>query len=234
MLIFGLNLKLYFCRNKFPLKNFLYLFFLAVLFSSCKPTSNIITSKEVAQKKGIYTKPSSNSVASKLEVKKKKEPVLSTKNSDARLRKTNSINNNDAVDIKADNENTSYLIAQIINAASDNLGVHYRSGGTTKAGFDCSGLIYSTFKKFDIELPRSSHEMAEKGTKVAVENAKKGDLIFFINRGQHRVNHVGMIVEVNGDEIKFIHSSTQSGVIISSINEPYYKNTFAQINRMLE
>jgi len=203
-----------------------------VLFSSCKPTSNIITSKEVAQKKGIYTKPSSSSsVTLKSEVKKKKDPIL---NPQTHLRKTNTLNNSNDADIKVDSENTSYLTTQIINAASDNLGVHYRSGGTTKEGFDCSGLIYSTFKKFDIELPRSSYEMAEAGTKVAVENAQKGDLIFFINRGQHRINHVGMITEINGDEIKFIHSSTQSGVIISSINEPYYKNTFAQINRMLE
>jgi cell wall-associated NlpC family hydrolase len=94
--------------------------------------------------------------------------------------------------------------------------------------------MFSTFKKFDITLPRSSNEMAEIGTKIELGNAKKGDLIFFINRGQHHINHVGMVVEVNGDEIKFIHSSTQSGVVISSINEPYYKRTFAQINRIVQ
>ena len=43
-----------------------------------------------------------------------------------------------------------------------------------------------------------------------------------------------MVVEIQGEEIKFIHSSTQSGVVISSTNEPYYKRTFAQINRVLE
>jgi cell wall-associated NlpC family hydrolase len=213
------------------LKNLLYIFFLTALFASCKPASNIITSKEIAVKKGIYSKPtSSNSTVAKTEVNRKKDAVLTP----TRLRKTNTINDTNDSDIKPDNEDTSYLTTQIINAASDNLGTRYRSGGTTKEGFDCSGLIYSTFKKFDIELPRSSYEMAEKGRQIALENAKKGDLIFFINRGQHRINHVGMITEINGEEIKFIHSSTQSGVIISSTNEPYYKNTFAQINRMLE
>lgn len=211
------------------MKNSLYIFLLALFFSSCKPTSNIITSKEIAEKKGIYSKPTaSNTSIKKADVKKKKEIVLKP------TKKNSSINTNNDTDIHLDNEDTSYLITQLINAASDNLGVHYRSGGTTKEGFDCSGLIYSTFKKFEIALPRSSHEMAEKGTQVAIQNVKKGDLIFFINRGQHRINHVGMVVEINGDEIKFIHSSTQSGVIISSINEPYYKNTFAQINRILE
>lgn len=217
------------------MKNFIYIFFLTFLFASCKPTSNIITSKEVAEKKGIYTKPvSSNSPVAKTKAKRKKEAVLSPKNEETRLRKTNSINEINDADINADNENASYLASQLINAASDNIGIHYRSGGTTKAGFDCSGLIYSTFKKFDIELPRSSYEMAEKGSQISIENAKKGDLIFFINRGQHRINHVGMVVEINGDEIKFIHSSTQTGVVISSTNEPYYKRTFVQINRVLE
>lgn len=149
-------------------------------------------------------------------------------------KKNTVLNDNNAIDIFIENNTESYLALQLINVASDKLGTGYRSGGTTTAGFDCSGLMYSTFKKFDITLPRSSHEMAEIGTKINPENAKKGDLIFFINRGQRRINHVGMIVEVNGDEIKFIHSSTQGGVIISSLKESYYERTFKQINRIIE
>jgi murein DD-endopeptidase / murein LD-carboxypeptidase len=149
-------------------------------------------------------------------------------------KKNNVLNDKNATDIFIENSTESYLALQLINVASDKLGTGYRSGGTTPSGFDCSGLMYSTFKKFDITLPRSSHEMAEIGTEINPENAKKGDLIFFINRGQHRINHVGMIVEVNGDEIKFIHSSTQAGVIISSLKESYYERTFKQINRIIE
>jgi hypothetical protein len=144
------------------------------------------------------------------------------------------LNDKNSNDIFIENDTESYLALQLINVASDNLGTGYRSGGTTSAGFDCSGLMYSTFKKFDITLPRSSHTMADVGTEINPENAKKGDLIFFINRGQHRINHVGMIVEVNGDEIKFIHSSTSGGVIISSLKESYYERTFKQINRIIE
>ena len=149
-------------------------------------------------------------------------------------KKNTVLNDKNATDIFIENNTESYLALQLINVASDKLGTGYRSGGTTPAGFDCSGLMYSTFKKFDITLPRSSHEMAEIGTEINPEDAKKGDLIFFINRGQHRINHVGMIVEVNGDEIKFIHSSTQGGVIISSLKESYYERTFKQINRIIE
>jgi len=159
----------------------------------------------------------------------------STKSFNTDPKKKNTVlNDNNATDIFIENNTESYLALQLINVASDKLGTGYRSGGTTTAGFDCSGLMYSTFKKFDITLPRSSHEMAEIGTKINPEDAKKGDLIFFINRGQRRINHVGMIVEVNGDEIKFIHSSTQGGVIISSLKESYYERTFKQINRIVE
>ena len=159
----------------------------------------------------------------------------STKGFNTDPKKKNTVlNDNNATDIFIENNTESYLALQLINVASDKLGTGYRSGGTTTAGFDCSGLMYSTFKKFDITLPRSSHEMAEIGTEINPENAKKGDLIFFINRGQRRINHVGMIVEVNGDEIKFIHSSTQGGVIISSLKESYYERTFKQINRIIE
>lgn len=159
------------------------------------------------------------------------DPNPSTKKD---TRKKSIINDKNAADIIIEENSDSYLAEQIINVASDNLGSTYRGGGTTKAGFDCSGLMYSTFKQFDITLPRSSHEMATIGTQVDMSEAKKGDLIFFINRGQKRINHVGMIVEVNGDEIKFIHSSTQSGVIVSSLKEAYYDRTFKQINRVIE
>ena len=144
------------------------------------------------------------------------------------------LNDKNANDIFIENDTVSYLAQQLINVASDNLGTDYRAGGITSAGFDCSGLMYSTFKKFDITLPRSSYEMAEAGKQIDVDQAKKGDLIFFINRGQKRVNHVGMVVDVNGDTIRFIHSSTQGGVMISSLKESYYNKTFKQIKRIIQ
>ncbi|HEX8017035.1 MAG TPA: LysM peptidoglycan-binding domain-containing protein [Flavobacterium sp.] len=130
--------------------------------------------------------------------------------------------------------NHSELIDQLVINATDNIGTRYRSGGTTKAGFDCSGLMYCTFGNFDIKLPRSSIEQSRIGTKVNTEEAQKGDLIFFKTNGRHQINHVGMVVEVIEGEIRFVHSSTHGGVIISSTKEPYYERAFSQINRVLE
>jgi cell wall-associated NlpC family hydrolase len=121
----------------------------------------------------------------------------------------------------------------LIDKASGYLGTRYRSGGTSASGFDCSGLMFTTFKEIDMTLPRSSRDMAKYGFEVSKSNAQKGDLIFFTTNRKGTISHVGMITEVSDDEIKFIHSSTSSGVIISSTNEDYYQRTFVQINRVL-
>lgn len=128
----------------------------------------------------------------------------------------------------------SELIDQIIANATENIGIRYRSGGTTKAGFDCSGLMFCTFGNFDIKLPRSSIEQSRIGTKVASQEAQKGDLIFFRTNGRRHINHVGMVVENVDGEIKFVHSSTHGGVMISSTKESYYTRAFSQVNRVLE
>ncbi|MBB4804426.1 cell wall-associated NlpC family hydrolase [Flavobacterium nitrogenifigens] len=140
----------------------------------------------------------------------------------------------DSTFVKMATGSHSELIDQLIANATENIGIRYRSGGTTKAGFDCSGLMICTFNNFDIKLPRSSIEQSRIGTKVATEEAQKGDLIFFRTNGRRHINHVGMIVEVVDGEIKFVHSSTHGGVMISSTKEPYYTRAFSQVNRVLE
>jgi len=131
-------------------------------------------------------------------------------------------------------ENHLGLIDQLISTATENIGIRYRSGGTTKAGFDCSGLMYSTFSNFDVKLPRTSIEQSRIGIKVNSDEAQKGDLIFFKTNGRRHINHVGMVVDVADGEIKFVHSSTHGGVIISSTKESYYGRNFSQVNRVLQ
>lgn len=132
-------------------------------------------------------------------------------------------------------ENTDQIIDKIISSATENIGVRYKTGGTTKSGYDCSGLVYSTFGISDIKLPRSSYEQSKIGIELGqnLKKAKKGDLIFFKTNKRSQINHVGIVTEVEDDEIKFIHASTSKGVIISSMSQTYYQNTFVQLNRIL-
>ncbi|SCY51666.1 Cell wall-associated hydrolase, NlpC family [Flavobacterium caeni] len=219
------------------LKHLTYLLFLCPFLVSCGPTSNIITSKAEAEKRGIYRSPQNKSVAKttptrNASTKPTSRNVTAKKNTTG---STNSkINDRNADDYETSGDNASYVVKQLINAAEANLGVGYRTGGTNpNTGFDCSGLMFSTFQKFDITLPRSSNDMSKVGRKLDDDEIQKGDLIFFKTNGRSVINHVGMVTEVTDDEIKFIHSSTQKGVIISSTKEPYYGRTYAQANRII-
>ena len=132
---------------------------------------------------------------------------------------------------KRANKNT---VKHLIDTATANLGVKYKAGGTTKNGYDCSGLVFTTFQAEKITMPRSSYEQSKIGKIISFDDAEKGDLIFFRTNKSKQINHVGLITERTGAEIKFIHSSTSKGVIISSTKEPYYQNSFVQINRVIE
>ena len=122
----------------------------------------------------------------------------------------------------------------IINTALTFSGTRYKYGGTTKKGMDCSGLLYVSFGKHDVSLPRVSYHMAEEGKKVKIKNVEKGDLLFFKTRKRaRRINHVGMVVAIEGDEVKFIHASSSRGVIVSSLREGYWNHAFVKATRVL-
>lgn len=132
------------------------------------------------------------------------------------------------------NNDVCYLTEQLINVAEDYTGTRYVWGGMSRSGMDCSGFVKTAFDTFDIDLPRTSREMAKIGEKIKKSEAQPGDLIFFKNGGSRVINHVGIVIEVNGDEIKFIHSATSKGVSVNSTKDPYYSRNFTQINRIYD
>lgn len=113
------------------------------------------------------------------------------------------------------------------------VGTRYKYGGTTKRGMDCSGLIYTAFLKEDIPLPRTSRDMSLHGKRLYLKEVEIGDLLFFeTDKKKKVINHVGLVVEKNSDELLFIHSTSSRGVIISSFNETYWRNNFVMARRM--
>lgn len=101
------------------------------------------------------------------------------------------------------------------------LGTRYRSGGSSKNGTDCSGLASQVYQKvYRIRLPRTSEAQYNNSNKVAKRNLREGDLVFFTsNRSGKKVAHSGIYLK----DGKFIHASSSRGVIISSLNENYYR-----------
>jgi len=123
---------------------------------------------------------------------------------------------------------------KVINTALTFSGVRYKFGGTNRKGMDCSGLLYVSFKEHDVRLPRTSFHMAEEGEKIKIKDVEKGDLLFFkTQKRAKRINHVGMVVKVEGDDVKFIHSSTSRGVTVSSLREGYWNSAFVKATRIL-
>lgn len=108
-------------------------------------------------------------------------------------------------------------------------GVKYRYGGNSKRGIDCSAFIQRTFKeKLNKKMPRTTYYQAKLGKKVSKKEAKVGDLVFFKTGKNSR--HVGIYLE----DKKFIHVSQKKGVIISTLDNPYFKRHFWKIKRVLE
>lgn len=119
-----------------------------------------------------------------------------------------------------------------INNAYKYLNIPYKYAGTDKTGMDCSGLIYrSALETLNLSLPRSAAAIASFVSKIENKDIQPGDLLFFNTVG-NSISHVGIYIG-NGE---FIHSASQgakTGVLISSLKEKYWKNTYRFAGRIL-
>ena len=123
---------------------------------------------------------------------------------------------------------------QLVDFARRYLGTPYRYAGKTPAGFDCSGFAGFVFKEFGVALPASSAEIARIGEAVERQDLSVGDLVFFEGRERTQtVGHVGIVSEVTGSDVYFIHAAVWSGgIIISGLKEEYYASRYLKAKRV--
>jgi cell wall-associated NlpC family hydrolase len=121
----------------------------------------------------------------------------------------------------------------VVKEAKTFLGIKYKFAGINEEGMDCSGLVFVSHQKVSVHLPRRAKDQAVLGFSVSQNQIKIGDLLFFNTFG-NEISHVGIVEQINGGEIFFIHSSTSKGVMISSMNEPYWKSRFILAKRILK
>lgn len=109
---------------------------------------------------------------------------------------------------------------EVLQYAKKFLGNPYVWGGTSLTnGCDCSGFAQQIFANFGYTLPRTSRQQAKAGTRIPVQEAKPGDLLFY-QRESGFIYHV-MIYLGDG---KVIHAGNEAtGILISDFN--YEKST---------
>lgn len=186
------------------MKKYTYLSLVILVLISCKSNHRVVTSKSPSINRTSKTHKSTKAI-----------PTSSDKSTEA-----------------ASVESVSATTNKIIRKALSFKGTKYKYGGTSKSGMDCSGLMYTSFKSANVVLPRTSIDQSKKGDRVSQSKAQKGDLVFFKTGRSGRINHVGLVVSVDGREVKFVHSSSSRGVMISSLKEGYWSNAFSQVRRV--
>ena len=109
-------------------------------------------------------------------------------------------------------------------------GTNYCYGGTSKQCIDCSGFTGMLAKKmYKILLPRTAQEQYTATNRVNREQLKEGDLVFFKSGRRGGISHVGMYLHNN----KFAHASTSNGVMISDLDETYWKGKYAGAGKII-
>lgn len=118
--------------------------------------------------------------------------------------------------------------SRIMNQYADWKGVRYRLGGSDKRGIDCSAFVQLTFlQQFGLNLPRSTSKQKESGRSIKKNRLLAGDLVLF------RVGSTGRHVGIYLGNDNFVHASTRSGVMISNLNDTYWKKHYREARRVL-
>ena len=120
---------------------------------------------------------------------------------------------------------------RIVEEALTWQGTPYKYAASEKGkGTDCSGMVISVYEKIaKKKLPRNSAKQAEFCKKLKKHDVRPGDLVFFATgKDKNKISHVGIMV----DDARFVHASTQKGVLISDMETPYYQRTFKMYGRV--
>ena len=118
--------------------------------------------------------------------------------------------------------------SSVAELARELIGTPYRYGGEDPSGFDCSGLVYYTFRNRGIDVPRTSVDQFRAARKIGLADADPGDLVFF--QDQEKLSHVGIYI----GEGLFVHAPASGrNVSVASLQAPYYQQHLVAVGRLL-
>jgi peptidoglycan DL-endopeptidase CwlO len=122
---------------------------------------------------------------------------------------------------------TSRIAQELTRSALRFLGTPYVFGGTSSAGFDCSGYVQHVFAMLGMHLPRTADAQYDVG-RPAVGGPRPGDLVFF-ETYTSGVSHVGIYLGHG----KFVHASSSEGVMVSKLSESYWASRYLGAKRLI-
>jgi murein DD-endopeptidase len=108
------------------------------------------------------------------------------------------------------------------------VGKPYRYGGSTPAGFDCSGLVQYSYQQAGVTLPRATDAQLRVSQPLRGQHLRRGDLLFFDQEGKKK-SHVGIYL---GDG-RFVHApSSGKAVRADRLDSPYWKKHLSEARRI--
>lgn len=120
------------------------------------------------------------------------------------------VHKNHVAKITDEKKSEEELREALVATAKEYLGVQYRWGGRTFCGVDCSGLTFNAYRFNGLTIWRDANfDMCKNLRKIPLEEAKKGDLIFF-------KGHIAMYI---GDGY-IIHSTASRGKVVIEKPDP--------------
>lgn len=168
--------------------------------------------------------PKAKAAVSKPVVKKKKATTKKTVKATAPKQGLQTFYANQC--LMPDSAHSPYLYYQVY----DWIGTRYKYSGTSKKGIDCSGFVSEMYRQtYCIDLNGSSGSIFTQVKPVDKCELQEGDILFFKIK-KNQISHVGVYLGNN----KFAHASVHAGVIVSDLDEQYYKKYFYKGGRLLE
>jgi cell wall-associated NlpC family hydrolase len=119
-----------------------------------------------------------------------------------------------------------YYMAMV---AKQMVGVRYRYGGTSpSSGFDCSGLIYYSYKRIGLRSPRTTRDLYRHARPVRRSNIRTGDILFFKLDGK-RVSHAAIYL----DNDRMVHApSNGKRVSYAQLTSRFWDSRFVGAGRL--
>lgn len=127
-------------------------------------------------------------------------------------------------------------VDSVITYGMQFLGKPYRYVKDGCRPMDCSGFLVHIFGRYDLRLGGSSADIATRVRRIKMRDVRPGDILFFQGRNvkSKRVGHSGIVVAVEGDRIRMLHSSVHGGIRYDYHDSPYYRRRFLFAGRLPE